>query len=249
MREFSEYFKQQARHIEHFCAQDSRFNDSQVKDLFFQYYLKSRPRYRDCLSLAYPTLKEGGKSVLDLGGWEMGVLCRPLAASILCVALDAQKDNIQDAFKINVESFDIMSPAFPLEGNRFDIVFFMEILEHLPPPLDLIMERLRGLLAPGGVMVLSVPNLAFWQKRINFFLFGRSPLKLSDTRDSSGGYHHIRPYTYDECMSLFRRYDFEVLKTLSGNYRRGWYNYPLHLFDRIFKRLSHKLIFLLTIKD
>jgi len=142
-----------------------------------------------------------------------------------------------------------MSPVFPLEGNRFDIVFFMEILEHLPPPLDLIMERLRGLLAPGGVMVFSLPNLAFWQKRINFFLFGRSPLKLSDTRDPSGGYHHIRPYTYDECMTIFHRHGLEVLRTLSGNYRRGWYNYPFHLFDRIFRGLSHKLIFLLTSKD
>jgi SAM-dependent methyltransferase len=246
MKEFSDYFKRQAQGIEEFRIRDGRFYGSSEKNLSLRYYMKSRQRYRDSLLLAYPYLREGGKTILDLGGWEMGVLSRPLASSVLCAALDANLDELWETFRIPAESFDLMSPAFPLEGRRFDVVFFLEVLEHLPPPVDLVMNRLRGLLNPGGILVLSIPNLAFWQKRIKFFLLGRSPLRLSDTRDSYEGYDHIRPYTYDECLNLFHKYGFEVQKFLSGNYQGGWYNYPFHCFERFLPRLAHKLIFLLT---
>jgi 2-polyprenyl-3-methyl-5-hydroxy-6-metoxy-1,4-benzoquinol methylase len=211
-------------------------------------YLKSKRRYRDSLSLAYPFLKQGGKSVLDLGGWEMALLCAPMASSVLSVSLSAPAKDLEQRFAIPVRNFNIMDPTFPLEGERFDVVFFLEIFEHLPPPADLVMKRLRGLVNPGGLLVLSVPNLAFWQKRFKFFFLGRSPLKLADERDPYGGYHHIRTYTYDECVTLLNRYGFQVLKCLSGNYqrdfRRGWFNYPFHLGERVFTRFAHKLIFL-----
>lgn len=233
MSEFSDYFD---RHIEGI----RRFQGGG------KYFLKSRRRYRDCLSLVFDCLKTGGKSVLDLGGWQMGVLCAPLASSVLCVSLSAPKNRLESAFPVRAEVFDIMAPAFPLEGKQFDLVFFLEVLEHLPPPTDLVMGRLRRLIRPGGYMVMSVPNLAFWQKRIKFFFLGRSPLRLSDERDPYGGYHHIRPYTYDECLTLFRRHGFRVERRLSGNYHRGWYHSPFHWVERFAPRLAHKLIFLVT---
>jgi 2-polyprenyl-3-methyl-5-hydroxy-6-metoxy-1,4-benzoquinol methylase len=245
MKEFSDYFEKQAKRVEEFRIRDGRFYGSS-KNLSLRYYLKSKRRYRDSLLLAYPYLKEGGRTILDLGGWEMGVLCRPLASSVLCVALDARVEELQETFEMPVQSFDIMSSVFPLEGRRFDAVFFLEVLEHLPPPVDLVFNRLHGLINPGGILVLSVPNLVFWQKRIKFFFWGRSPLRLSDTRDSHEGYDHIRPYTYDECLGLFRKYGFQVKKLLSGNYQSGWYNYPFHCLERFLPRLAHKLIFLLT---
>jgi|GEM_PF-2173400 SAM-dependent methyltransferase len=236
MSEFSEYFN---RHIEEI----RRFQGGG------KYFLKSRRRYRDCLSLVFDYLKAGGKSVLDLGGWQMGALCAPLASSVLCVSLSAPKTRLEAAFPVTAEVFDIMAPEFPLDGQSFDLVFFLEVLEHLPPPTDLVMRRLRALIRPGGYMVMSVPNLAFWQKRIKFFLLGRSPLKLSDERDPYGGYHHIRPYTYDECLKLFRRFGLRVERRLSGNYHRGWYHYPFHSIERLAPRLAHKLIFLVTPED
>jgi len=235
MSDFPHYFNQQMDKLLEFAGSP-------------KYYVKARRRYKASVGLAYPFLKQGGKSVLDLGGWEMAFLCAPLAASLVSVSLNAPKQSLEERFRIQVEAFNVMDATFPLAGRTFDIVFFLEILEHLPPPTDVIMKRLRGLLNPDGILVLSVPNLAFWQKRLKFFLFGRSPLKLADERDPFGGYHHIRTYTYDECLTLFERYGFRVLECISGNYQRdfrsGWYNYPFHLLERVFTRSAHKLIFL-----
>lgn len=246
MRGFRRYFEEQAEKVEAFRRADWVHFGSPEKNLSLRYYRKSKRRYRDSLSLAYPFLAKEPRSVLDLGGWEMGVLSRPLASSVHCVALDARTRELEQAFGLQVEAFDIMQPAIPLEGRSFDVVFFLEILEHLPPPVDHVMRRLHGLVRPGGLLVLSLPNLAFWQKRFKFFLFGRSPLSLSDRRDPSGGYDHIRPYTYDECMTLFGRYGLSVRAVRSGNYQGGWYNRPFHLLERAFPRVAHKLIFLLT---
>jgi SAM-dependent methyltransferase len=208
------------------------------------YYLRARRRYQHTFSLVYPVLREGGKRVLDIGGWEMGVLSAPLAASVQSVTISAPAEALREHFGIRVDTFDIMGPDFPLEGNRYDILFFLEILEHLPPPTDRVLDRLHNLLVPGGILVLSVPNLAFWQKRLKFFFLGRSPLKLADERDPFGGYHHIRTYTYAECVTLLHRHGFRVLKSRSGNYQRGWLNLPFRFLERIFKRSAHKLIFL-----
>ncbi|HVM95782.1 MAG TPA: class I SAM-dependent methyltransferase [Candidatus Acidoferrales bacterium] len=235
MSEFSEYF-------------DDRMKVWMEYTNSAKTYIKSRRRYRDTLELVFPFLKQGGKSVLDLGGCEMAFLCAPLAGSVLSVSLGSHAEAAGARFSFPVRKFDIMDPIFPLEGQTFDVVFFLETLEHLPPPTDVVMKRLRGLVKPDGLLLLSVPNMAFWQKRIKFFVAGRSPLKLGDERDPFGGYHHIRTYTYDECVTLLERYGFKVLRCVSGNYQRdfrsGWFNYPFHVLERAFPRIAHKLMFL-----
>jgi 2-polyprenyl-3-methyl-5-hydroxy-6-metoxy-1,4-benzoquinol methylase len=235
MADFSQYF-------------DQRMDALLQCTGFPKFYVKARRRYKASFALAYPALSQGGKAVLDLGGWEMAFLCAPLAASVVAVSLGAPKLPADERCRIQAQTFSVLDAAFPLEGRQFDIVFFLEILEHLPPPTDLVMKRLRSVLRPDGILVMSVPNLAFWQKRLKFFLFGRSPLKLGDERDIYGGYHHIRTYTYDECLTLLNRYGFRVIRCISGNYQRdfrsGWYNYPFHLMERVFTRFAHKLIFL-----
>ena len=46
-------------------------------------------------------------------------------------------------------------------GGRFDAVLFGDVLEHLEDPSEALV-RVRPWLAPGGVVVASVPNLGHW---------------------------------------------------------------------------------------
>jgi len=50
--------------------------------------------------------------------------------------------------------------AVPL-GQRFDVISFRSVLEHLPNPIE-TMERARQLLAPGGKVLVIVPNADSW---------------------------------------------------------------------------------------
>ncbi len=58
----------------------------------------------------------------------------------------------------------------PLESVKaslgtFDVITLWHVLEHLEHPVELLTE-LRSMLAPGGVLVVSVPNFGSWQSEV-----------------------------------------------------------------------------------
>jgi 2-polyprenyl-3-methyl-5-hydroxy-6-metoxy-1,4-benzoquinol methylase len=60
----------------------------------------------------------------------------------------------------NVISHDIERAILPFDDNMFDAIYFTEVLEHLAikNPAKILPEFLR-VLKPGGLMVLSTPNI------------------------------------------------------------------------------------------
>ena len=54
----------------------------------------------------------------------------------------------------------VQTCALPIYG-LFDAVSFLDVLEHLADPLAAL-HRARELLAPGGVLLVSVPNVGYW---------------------------------------------------------------------------------------
>ncbi|NDC39107.1 MAG: class I SAM-dependent methyltransferase [Proteobacteria bacterium] len=56
-------------------------------------------------------------------------------------------------------------------GQQFDLVLLLDVLEHIPDPLSCLREVLP-LVAPGGRLLFSVPNVAHWSVRLPL-LFGQ----------------------------------------------------------------------------
>jgi SAM-dependent methyltransferase len=55
----------------------------------------------------------------------------------------------------------------PWERGSFQLVTFEHSLEHIGDPIDAL-RRARELLAPGGLLLVAVPNWACWQRRLLF---------------------------------------------------------------------------------
>ena len=55
----------------------------------------------------------------------------------------------------------------PWEPASFQLVTFEHSLEHIGDPIDAL-RRARALLAPGGLLLVIVPNWACWQRRLLF---------------------------------------------------------------------------------
>lgn len=53
--------------------------------------------------------------------------------------------------------------------GEFDCVICSHVLEHLRDPVR-VLTRLRAVLAPGGTILIALPNVLYWRQRLQFLL-------------------------------------------------------------------------------
>ncbi|MFQ5582299.1 MAG: class I SAM-dependent methyltransferase [Mariprofundaceae bacterium] len=97
-----------------------------------------------------------------------------------------------------VEIVDLNKDMLPYEDSFFDLITFTEVVEHLEH-YRLIIREAQRVLKPGGLMLITTPNILNLKSRIRFLfagfwnLFG--PLHVGETAiESAGG--HISPISY-----------------------------------------------------
>lgn len=107
--------------------------------------------------------------------------------------------------------------------RRFDVIVFAEVLEHLHTAPETVLTRLRGLLRPGGYLIVQTPNACDLIKRIKL-LAGRNPYERIRTTTMNPG--HFREYTRAELFDIATAASFEVIDhryaEYFGCYDRGW---------------------------
>ncbi len=86
----------------------------------------------------------------------------------------------------------------------FDVIVAGDVLEHLPEP-DLALSLLRPLLAPGGTLLVSLPNVANVTVRFGLLL-GRFPAAERGILDRT----HLRFFTRRTGRELLTRNGFRV---------------------------------------
>jgi 2-polyprenyl-6-hydroxyphenyl methylase/3-demethylubiquinone-9 3-methyltransferase len=62
--------------------------------------------------------------------------------------------------------------SLPFGDGEFDVALAIEVLEHLFSPHLAAAEALR-VLRPGGVLIVTVPNVSYWRRRLDLAVLGR----------------------------------------------------------------------------
>jgi SAM-dependent methyltransferase len=93
----------------------------------------------------------GGASVLDIGARDGGL------KAWLPEGVKYQGMDISPEFERPDVLIRDVSQGIPFPDGNFQFVFMLEVLEHVPNPFGVLSE-IRRILAPGGVLILSVPN-------------------------------------------------------------------------------------------
>jgi len=96
----------------------------------------------------------------------------------------------------------------PYPDASFDIVLFLDTLEHLTyENQPKALAEIKRILKPGGSLIMSVPNLAHLNSRVDFVLFGKldRPDKETD---------HIGERPKGEYEELLKKTSFTLEKTI-----------------------------------
>jgi SAM-dependent methyltransferase len=131
---------------------------------------------------------------------------------------------------------DIEQPL-PFADAAFEVVVSREGIEHLLAPFRFLQEACR-VLAPGGTLVVTTPNIMSVDGRLKFFLTGYFP-KFRDMLNDREGLRsqayqgHVSPIYFWQLVTVLERFDLRVERvgtdTTAGE-------------RRLHKRILHRLL-------
>jgi SAM-dependent methyltransferase len=138
----------------------------------------------------------------------------------------------------------------PVDSDFFDAVVAGDIIEHLIDT-DIFLEELKRVVRPGGYLLITTPNLAWWWSRIRL-LQGKVPGGLGSvsfqySRDPAVDKKHLRLSINSEWLNLFRQHNLECVSVTGYNFP-GLLRSPLNKLDNWltkFPTLAHSNLFLL----
>ena len=144
-------------------------------------------------------------TMLDYGCGEAGCLYDFHARGVKISGAEISSEMVNACNKAGLDVRQVTNPDhIPFENNVFDIVYLMQVFEHLRNPHGFFIELLRVMKAD-GVLYMAVPNSkSVWKK-----VFGRNWV--------SGWFapFHLFHYDKESLSQLARQHGFDVLESWS----------------------------------
>lgn len=123
------------------------------------YYVREEPRYRTTLEAIEALQLPRGARMLEIGGGQIALLGTRL------LGLDATLGDVGDTYAdavtrhgVQFVRCDLVRDDLP-QKDHYDLVVLCEVVEHVPIPLHLVLEKVKGWMRPGGKLFVTTPNL------------------------------------------------------------------------------------------
>jgi SAM-dependent methyltransferase len=205
------------------------------------YYLRYRSRYKECIRRFAALAPSQPVDVLDVGGGQLAVLCTKLWGDRGAVA-DLPGPHLSYMAKQGVETihWNLLKSELPLD-SKFDFIFFSEVIEHLPIPGYIVLERLRKILRPGGAIICTTPNL-YRLRNVVYMATGRPIFDYFQYPDSDTALLHVLEYSRDHLDWQFKKAGFAQYRVEYSQMHHlptnplfiplSLLGYPLHIVPR-----------------
>jgi len=168
-----------------------------------------RPWYGPALKLIRDFPR--GTKVLDIGCGlgEFSHILTKKGFAVQCA--DGSKTYVRRMKKkgFHAKCFDF-NEKFPYQKNSFDLVVSLEVIEHVEKAEQFLSE-IHRILKPGGHLLLSTPNVAYFGLRLRAMLGVPPP---------DEGYH-FRFFTFKSLKKILMKEGFGVVKHKSITFLHG----------------------------
>ena len=133
-------------------------------------------------------------------------------ADIRAAGMGFQKLNLLDGL--------LGEPARDAPGEGcYAAISLLEVIEHLPVPPYLVLQKLRAHLRPGGVLLMTTPN-GYRLRNILYMLANRRILDHFRHPGPDENMGHMHEYTLPQMLWQARRAGLEVV--FAEHYEDGW---------------------------
>jgi SAM-dependent methyltransferase len=203
--------------------------------------MRYKSRYKECIRRFAALAPTGQVDVLDVGGGQLALLSAKLWNDRGATA-DIPGSHLEYMAKEGIETFhwNLCKSDAPF-ARKFDFIFFSEVIEHLPIPGHIVLERLRKILRPGGVLLCTTPNL-YRLRNVVFMALGRNIFDYFRYPEEDVALSHILEYSRDHLDWQFKKAGFATHEVEHVQFHHiptnplhrpiALLGYPLHLVPR-----------------
>lgn len=180
-----------------------------TKEEKIDFYTKQKIYLHAFNSVILENLKnESNLKILDIGcnKGDLGYYLRQ--KNNVVYGIDISKEAISIASKYLNKTWvvDIERDSIPINERDFDVIIFGDVLEHLYNPKAAI-EKYLPYLKSNGKIIISVPNIANFEKRVGLLL-GR----FEYTNEGLLDFSHIRFFTLKTIKKLICDVGLKIMK-------------------------------------
>jgi len=219
---------------------------------YSHYRNQQQTRIKDNLEILLKQISNQAR-VLDVGVNPPFLLSSLATLGFDSMGLDLSPESFEKTIKkfdLKVYKVNIEEEKFPFDDNHFDAVIFTEVFEHLRINPVFTLSEVYRILAPGGFLLLSTPNLYSLKGIFNFLFRGKAYACALNVFDELNHINesvfsgHVREYTWQEVKLFLERIGFAEIKTIyRGGTSKYFWTLPFYL---IAPSLKPQVMFLCT---
>jgi 2-polyprenyl-3-methyl-5-hydroxy-6-metoxy-1,4-benzoquinol methylase len=202
------------------------------------YYVRYRSRFKECMQRFAALAPPPPIDVLDVGGGQLALMCMKLWGDRAAVAdLPGPHMSYMAEHGVKTIFWNLCKTDAP-SSIKYDFAFFIEVIEHLPIPGYIVLERLARVLRPGGVVMCTTPNL-YRLRNLVFMALGRRIFDYFQYPEGDHALSHVLEYSRDHLDWQFKRAGFTNCCVEYAQFHHwptnllyrplAWLGYPLHL--------------------
>lgn len=200
------------------------------------YYLRYRSRFKECMRRFAALAPPHPIDVLDVGGGQLALMCMKLWGDRASVSdLPGPHISYMAGHGVKTVLWNLCKAEAP--EFKYDFIFFIEVIEHLPIPGHVVLERLRSVLRPGGSLMCTTPNL-YRLRNVVFMALGKRIFDYFQYPSDDQGLSHVLEYSRDHLDWQFKRAGFTEYCVEYSQFHHSptnplhrpiaWLGYPLH---------------------